>query len=246
MQSTLKSIAVVSLISLATLGAHAQVPVPLQNATATFSQTFTGDFSVARAINGTTADNLGWAIFRNDGQPDQTQPEIAAFETVTNVGTGSSLLTFTLTQTHSNPGHLIGRFRLSATTDDRSLFADGLQTGGDVTANWTPLDPLSLVSQNGTTLTELGDFSVLASGSNPGTDVYTVTAVTNLTGITGFRLEVLSDASLPVNGPGRFANNGNFVLSEFTVGIQAAAPEPQTGLLLLGLAPLTLLWRRRK
>jgi hypothetical protein len=42
-----------------------------------------------------------------------------------------------------------------------------------------------------------------------------------LTGITGFRLEVLPDGSLPGHGPGR-AVNGNFVLNEFRV---TAAPQ---------------------
>ena len=41
-----------------------------------------------------------------------------------------------------------------------------------------------------------------------------------LTGITGFRLEALTDPSLPGKGPGR--GNGNFVLTEFKV---MAAPE---------------------
>ena len=83
------------------------------------------------------------------------------------------------------------RFRFSITTDDRSTFADGLSTGGDVTANWIVLDLASAVSTGGQTLTTLPDHSVLASGTNPATDTVTVTALTSLTGITGIRLEVL-------------------------------------------------------
>src|SRR5437016_5758544 len=78
------------------------VSVPLQQATATFSQTLDGDYSVAKAINGTIADDLGWAI---SPSPFTTQipAQTAAFETVSDVGfAGGSLLTFTLTQTHSN------------------------------------------------------------------------------------------------------------------------------------------------
>ncbi|MDP7572097.1 MAG: hypothetical protein QF391_10875, partial [Myxococcota bacterium] len=41
-------------------------------------------------------------------------------------------------------------------------------------------------------------------------------ALTDLVGITGVRLEALSDPSLPAEGPGR-AKNGNFVLNEFTL-----------------------------
>jgi hypothetical protein len=62
------------------------------------------------------------------------------------------------------------------------------------------------------------DNSLLATGSNPSGSEYTVTAKTNLKGITGFRLEALTDPNLPYYGPGR-ADNGNFVLTEFTVEV---------------------------
>ena len=220
-----------------------QAGVPLQNATATFSQTLDGDYSVARAINGTTADDLGWAI---SPTPFTTEipAQTAAFETISDVGfAGGSLLTFTLTQTVSNPGHLLGRFRLSVTTDDRSQFCDGLPTGGDVTANWVVLNPSSVTALNTTMFTVLSDQSILAGGSTPDTDVYTVTAPTTLTGITGIRLEALEDPSLPYGGPGRWPGNGNFVLSEFEVSI-APIPEPTTSAI-LAFGGLAWLARRR-
>jgi hypothetical protein len=207
-------------------------PVTLQQATATFSQTLDGDYSVAKAINGTTADDRGWAISPTPYStliPSQT----AAFETATDIGyAGASLLTFTLIQNHSNPQHTLGRFRLSVTTDDRSLFCDGLPTGGDVTANWTVLNPSNFISANGTTLSKLADSSLLASGTSPAFDTYTVTAQTTLTGITGIRLEAIEDPSLPFGGPGRWPGNGNFVLSELQVDI-AVIPEPSAGAMLL-------------
>jgi hypothetical protein len=203
--------------------------VGLQNATATFSQTSDGDFSVARAINGTTADGLGWAISPHIGN------QTAAFETTTGTGfAGGSLLTFTLNHAYAAWGaHMLGRFRLSVTTDDRSTFADGLATGGDVTANWIVLDPLSFTAASGATMTELSDHSILVSGTLPNTDLYTITAPTILTGITGIRLEALTDPSLPFGGPGRQPENGNFVLSEFTFGIDPI-PEPSVCALLAG------------
>ena len=75
-------------------------------------------------------------------------------------------------------------------------------------------------------------------------DLYTIEAMTTLTGITGFRLEALFDTSLPLGGPGR-ANNGNFVLTEFTVDA-APVPEPAAcaSLSVLGLAGFAA-WRRR-
>lgn len=206
------------------LQAKAITVVGLQNATATFSQTYTGDFSVGRAINGTTADGLGWAIHDQEGH-NQT----AAFETTANVGfAGGSLLTFTLNHAYATWGaHMLGHFRLSVTTDDRSTFCDGLPTGGDVTANWTVLDPLSLSASNGEILTELPDHSIFVSGPLLNTDVFTITAPTTLTGITGVRLEALTDPTLPFSGPGRQPDNGNFVLSEFSVGIDVI-PEPSS------------------
>jgi hypothetical protein len=65
-------------------------------------------------------------------------------------------------------------------------------------------------------LTKLEDHSLLAAGSVPPFSVYTVSAKTDLTNITGFRLEALTDANLPASGPGR-AKDGNFVLTEFSV-----------------------------
>jgi hypothetical protein len=110
------------------------------------------------------------------------------------------------------------------TTDDRSTFADGLPTGGDVTANWTVLQPVSFVSSNGAVLNRLADNSILASGPAPLTDTYTVVANTSLTNITGIRLEALKDPSLPQGGPGRAAGNGNFVLTEFQASIVPSPP----------------------
>jgi hypothetical protein len=62
---------------------------------------------------------------------------------------------------------------------------------------------------------KLPDGSVLVSGPQ-GKDTYTITANTDLSGVTGIRLEALADAKLPVHGPGR-APTGNFVLSELRV-----------------------------
>ena len=221
--------------------------VPLQNATATFSQTQSGNFFAARAIDGVTNDNLGWAIF-DANAAQNTTAQTAVFETVSDAGiAGGTRLTFNLTQAYTiNPGHTIGRFRLSATTDARSQFADGLQTGGDVTANWTILAPQTVASANGASLSVLGDNSVLSGGTNPGTDTYTVTALTGLTGITGIRLEVLEDASLPTSGPGRFSTNGNFVLSEFSVAQSAAVVPEASPLLLLSLGAIALQTRTRR
>ncbi|MEO7298681.1 MAG: PSD1 and planctomycete cytochrome C domain-containing protein [Verrucomicrobiota bacterium] len=84
---------------------------------------------------------------------------------------------------------------------------------------WTVLDPMSFTSSNGVTLTKQKDFSILASGESPKVDTYTIVAKTDLKGVTAVRLEVLTDASHPRNGPGRQPENGNFHLSEFRVAV---------------------------
>jgi hypothetical protein len=84
--------------------------------------------------------------------------------------------------------------------------------------SWSPLDPHKLRSTGGATLTKQSDLSVLSSGNRPETDTVTLTADTNLQNITGIRLEVLTDDSLPHKGPGR-QDNGNLHLNEFKVSL---------------------------
>lgn len=200
-------------------------PVALDSASAAATLSQGAIHEPATSVNGSIVDQQGWAVL----SAGQTDPQTVAWETVSNVGSGLTQLTF---QLHHNflvdnvdfPLNL-GRFRISATTDNRNDFADGNANGGDVSANWTVLNPIS-ASAVFATLTELGDNSVLASGANiEGGEIYTLVALTNLTGITGFRLEVMADASLPTNGPGRAPMDGNFVLSEFVVDA-VAVPEP--------------------
>jgi mono/diheme cytochrome c family protein len=85
---------------------------------------------------------------------------------------------------------------------------------------WTVLDPLKLASTGGATMEKLGDGSVLVSGAKAEQDVYTVTARTELNGITGLRLEAIPDDSLPKGGPGRDPY-GNF----FLTGIEVLASQ---------------------
>lgn len=206
-------------------------PVVLQNATATFSQSIAPphNLSVSAAIDGIVGGTTfnGWAI-----GPYITN-QTAVFETESDVGfPGGTVLTFTLDHTFIVP-HALGRFRLSATTDDRSEFADGLPAGGDVYANWSVLDPLNFAALSGSLMTKLSDYSLLVAENNFLNEVYTVQALTTLIGITGIRLEVLEHPSLPPHspisnhGPGLSAN-GSFVLAEFQVDAAPLAPLLQT------------------
>ncbi len=105
------------------------VPVPLQNASADFSQ---DKYAIASAIDGNPG--TGWAI-----APQIGQRHVAVFETKENLaapapGAGDSTLTthqspltlvFTLDQQYGTE-HTIGRLRLSATTEPRPVPADDL------------------------------------------------------------------------------------------------------------------------
>ncbi len=85
-----------------------------------------------------------------------------------------------------------------------------------LTREWVVLKPASYYGAVGTKFTPLSDDSLLATASSPPTSEYTITARADLKGITGFRLEALTDPNLPGYGPGR-APNGNFVLTRFKV-----------------------------
>ena len=86
---------------------------------------------------------------------------------------------------------------------------------------WTPLVPRGFTSEGGATLSLLPDESVLASGTLPDRDTYTVSATPPAnSAVTAIRLEVLADPSLPHGGPGR-AENGNLHLSEFQIRVLA-------------------------
>ena len=190
-------------------------PVTLKNATATFSQDFDGvGYSPDMAIDGiyytgVASRSNGWTIARGRGQ--YATSEVAVWQTEKNLGPG--VLTFTMYFLDPNPGHLLGRFRWSVTTDKRSTYADGLPVNGNVNANWTILTDPVMQIPTGMQATMLSDASVLLSGGIPGQAVYQVKFITDLRGITGIRLEVIEDATLPDGGPG-FFGNGNFVLTE--------------------------------
>jgi hypothetical protein len=192
------------------------VPVTLQEGTATFSQ---GDWccnlNVDEAVDGQLYDYNasgtynGWATYNGSSADDHT----AVWETASDVN--ASQLDFNLYHTWGYT-HSLGRFRLSYTTDDRSTFADGLNSYGDVTANWTVLTGATISGIGGETFTELADGSILVSGPAPATTIYSVSFSGSFSGITGLRLEALKDPSLPYGGPGR-GGNGNWHLVEITL-----------------------------
>ena len=101
---------------------------------------------------------------------------------------------------------------------DQPAWEQALAAKGDKTAlaEWAPLVPDVLRSTGGATLTKASDGAILASGENPARDSFVLTLKTRVAPITGIKLEALPDSSFVNSGPGR-ADNGNFVLTEFSV-----------------------------
>jgi tetratricopeptide (TPR) repeat protein len=91
------------------------------------------------------------------------------------------------------------------------------------TGGWTVLETADLRSAGGTTLTRLPDGSIRAGGKNPERDVYTIAVKTDLKTITGIRLEVLPDPSLPRQGPGR-GEDGGFLLTRLVMEVNGRQP----------------------
>jgi WD40 repeat protein/serine/threonine protein kinase/predicted Zn-dependent protease len=96
--------------------------------------------------------------------------------------------------------------------------ADLIITSG---VQWTVLEPATMTSASGLTLSRQPDASILVSGKEVATDSYRIEAVTTLRNITGLRLEALPHPSLQGRGPGR---KGNFILTNMRV---SAGPNAQ-------------------
>ena len=210
-----------TVIALLTIGfgGLSGAPVTLQNATATFSQTDGANLFVADAIDGVTTGTTGWAIRSDPGGSNPVDAETAVFELATTLSSAHGYA-YIFELYHSYGFSLIsGRFRISVTSDDKSTFADGLNTGGDVTANWTVVDFDTMTATNGVSLTAQTDDSILTTTSSSSTSVFTLSGTIRSsagnTVITGIRIELMEDSSLPGSGPGHYTD-GNLVITEFT------------------------------
>lgn len=91
-------------------------------------------------------------------------------------------------------------------------------------ASWTTMKMASGSSREGATFTSRDDLAVLVSGPL-NKDLYEVVFDLPEGPLTGLRLEVLPDDSLPSKGPGR-APNGNFVINELTAELRLADGKP--------------------
>jgi hypothetical protein len=87
---------------------------------------------------------------------------------------------------------------------------------------WKTLAPKTFASSGGATLAPQPDGSLLASGTTPDRDTYTITVEPPPGRVTAVRVEALADSGLPHGGPGRQPDNGNFHLSEFELRVAGA------------------------
>ncbi|MFT5468050.1 MAG: hypothetical protein ACI8UO_003158 [Verrucomicrobiales bacterium] len=86
-------------------------------------------------------------------------------------------------------------------------------------STWTVVKPDSFTSTGGAKLDLLEDSSVLATGPNPGKEIYEiVTSLSKEQLITGVRVEALVHESMTKGGPGRHAN-GNAVLTNVEIAL---------------------------
>jgi hypothetical protein len=100
--------------------------IPLRNASATYEQTGAGEktpygkWTAAGAIDGDAqGKTYGWAILEQVGRP-----QVAVFETAGETRLdGPGTLSLALLQNHDNPGHTLGRFRISVTASPPPLRA---------------------------------------------------------------------------------------------------------------------------
>ena len=101
--------------------------------------------------------------------------------------------------------------------DEKTLPAKlaSFQAGYLRSTTWIPLEPGDLTTDAEVKVTRLPDNSVLADRRSTEPVRYTFKSSVNLSRITAVRLEMLTHDSIDSFGPG-FADNGNFVLTEFS------------------------------
>ena len=111
--------------------------------------------------------------------------------------------------------------------EQQSAWEESFDSGGGQSfePTWHVLKPTELKAEEGTTLAVQDDGSILASDPSPAKDEYVLRFEPALEDLTGFKLEALPDQRFTNGGPGRAPENGNFVLSEWSLGLNNRTAE---------------------
>ena len=233
--TSLRNILLAAAAACLVAGPAAAVTVSFSSASATFNQNSSGVWDAPKMIDGIFVGNNGWAVFEDPPPPDPTNDQIALLS-LTNPLAGSYELTLNIYQNY--PDHNLGDFSFGYTTDG----------GATPTSTQTALTVSSISALSGRTFSFPGAGRVLATGSSPMTDLYTVTLqLSSATPVTGLFLNVFDTPGngLPFEGPGDQITNGNFVVSEITASA-VAVPEPGAwALMILGFGGVGAMLRRR-
>jgi len=113
----------------------------------------------------------------------------------------------------------IARLKRQLVTESNVLSAAQLADlllARDERNGWNVLRPIEMKSKGGATFTPQDDGSILVSGLNVISDVYTISAESEAPTVQAIRLDAIPDQSLPNKGPGRHSS-GNFQLAKFRV-----------------------------
>jgi mono/diheme cytochrome c family protein len=209
----------------ASLGPN-QSPISFASASADVEQS---TFPASKAIDGDP--HTGWAI--DVGSNRIRQPHAAIFGAREPFQAGTmSRMVLEIGQLYGGQ-HTLGRFRISARKEpvqsaqvpegeQRALHIASKQEAWERslrTFDWATPHPARILSKKHATMDLRPDGSILARGDKPNNDVYEVDLEGDFAGATALRLEVLTDPSLPDDGPGRaplFAVGG-FLLSEIVI-----------------------------
>ena len=85
-----------------------------------------------------------------------------------------------------------------------------------------PLESVTVAGKDNVKIAVREDGSLLVSGSNPDKTSTTITGRPKAASLTGIRLDLMPDKSLPANGPGR-ADNGNLVVTGIKIEVASDA-----------------------
>ncbi len=149
-----------------------------------------------------------YAFLNQDEDPEIEVPTAAEAKKLANILTGIAKLEDDLRAK-----------RPDLSTKMAEWEAQAKQSAGE----WTILEGAEMVGTNGVKFEEFPDHSFIPRGDSPPSVAYYLSAKTPLKNITGIRLELMTDHSLPRSGPGR-STQGVAWVSEFTV---EAAPAGQ-------------------